>query len=551
MAWYQADGVIQAQAQVDTLLPTDFGLPRQFESWRPNQLEAINWCLDTPHRFVALCAPTGYGKSLAYMAMALMSGKRTVVLTSTKGLQDQLCLEFSTISSDIRGMQNYPCSMAEHFGFPKYTRVADAPCHSGASCSLRSSGCGYFDDYKRVQAADIVVTNYQCWLYDQLKGKNNLRSYRPIEMLVLDEAHDAVEELSSYLSVELERKECLSLDISWPHSGYVQHEWQDWAGHWTQKLDARIEGLQEAVKESGHATHAQLHEIKLLKDLKRKLDRVSSMTDEWVIEELDRHADTMAKVKFDPLWPRQYAESNLFRGIPKVVMVSATVRQKTASLLGVGTDELAFQEFPSSFPVEHRPVIHVPTVRMNHRNEQDDNVMMWWLRKIDLLIGQRADRKGIVHTVSYKRARFLLDNSAHAGRMMVHGSDTRAMTIERFRRAGPGAVLVSPSVDTGYDFRGDLAEYQIIGKLPFPDTRGTVMKARCREDKDYSAYLTAQTLQQMTGRVCRAEYDRGETLVVDDNVSWFVPKFRSYFNQWWLESFRTQKGRLPEPLGKL
>ncbi len=410
----------------------------------------------------------------------------------------------------------------------------------------------HFDQYRRAQAAGIVVTNYQCWLYDKLKQKGNLASNRGVDMLICDEAHDAVEELSSYLSVALERKDCLSLGVNWPQSGFNQGEWRDWGAHWEDKLDQRIESLKEQLAETG-MSHTLLHEIKVTKELQRKIERVSLMQDEWVIEELDRHGDEAKSVKFDPLWPRKYAENHLFRGIAKVVLVSATVREKTAELLGVPAHELAFREFPSSFPVENRPVIHVPTVRMNFRNEQDDDQMMWFLRKLDLLLDQRADRKGVIHTVSYKRARFILDNSKHAGRMMVHGSDTRASTIQRFLAASPGsgAILVSPSVDTGYDFNGEAAEYQVICKLPFPDTRGTVMKARCREDKDYSSYLTAQTMQQMTGRVCRSETDRGETLVTDDNCVWMVPRYRKYFNGWWLGSFRTQKGKLPEPLEKL
>jgi Rad3-related DNA helicase len=531
--------------------PVEFGLPAKFTDWRKSQFDVVNWIVDNPARFIMVCAPTGAGKSLMYMAAAHLSGMRTVCLTSTKGLQDQLNQDFAEISTDIRGMQNYKCDLAEQFGFPHYTKVADAPCQSGAHCPKLSGGCGYFDQYRRAQQADIVVTNYQCWMYDALK-KGGLKTQKAVDMLVLDEAHDAVEELSSFLSTELERKECLALGVTWPLSGYSQGEWTDWGQYWSAQLDIRIEDLQERVRDGGGvgAGMSVLHEIRELKALGRKLDKIGTMQDDWVIEEVDRSGDSMKSVRFDPLWPRRYSE-HLFRGVQKVVMVSATVRPKTAELLGISEGNLAFTEYKSSFPVENRPVIHVPTVRMNHKNEADDNVMAWWLRKMDLLIGARADRKGVVHTVSYKRARFLLDNSSHAHRMIVHGSDNRGEAIDRFKRAGPGMVLVSPSVDTGYDFMGELAEYQIIGKLPFPDTRGAVMKARTQEDKEYGMYLTAQILQQMTGRVCRSETDRGETLVVDDNVAWFVYKYKHFLNRWWMDSFRTQKGRLPEPLDKL
>lgn len=533
------------------LTPIDFGLPAQFTAWRPDQIEAVNYICDCPQRFVMLCAPTGFGKTLAYVAAAIMSGNRTVCLTSTKGLQDQLKRDFSDVSIDIRGMQNYRCHLAREFGLPDYTRVVDAPCQCGVKCHLTSgggNGCEYFDLYRDAQTSPLIVSNYQAWMYDQRK-KWGLTSQEPVDMLVCDEAHDAVDELCSFLGVELERKEALSMGLSWPLSGYSQQEWSGWAEHWRVQLEKRREGLEERVRHGGGvgAGWTTLHEIKEIKALERKLDRIQGMKDEWVLEELGRSGNTMAAVKFDPLWPRMYRE-HLFRGVKKVVLVSATVRPKTAELLGIKQSELAFMEYKSSFPVENRPVIHVPTVRMNHRNEADDNVLSWWLRRIDNLIRARQDRKGIVHTVSYKRARLLVENSEWARKMIVHGSDTRAEAIERFRRAGPGTVLVSPSVDTGYDFSDDLARYQIIAKVPYPDTRGAVMKARVHEDRDYPIYLTAQILQQMTGRIVRSETDWGETLVIDDSIQWIVGKYRNFFNKWWTESLTKSGPRLPEPL---
>lgn len=536
------------------LSPVEYGLPDKFTAWRASQFDAINRTVDSPQRFVCLCAPTGWGKSLYYMAAAKMSGARTVILTSTKGLQDQLKRDFDTISADIRGMQNYPCSIATEFGFPAYTRVADAPCQAGAHCLLRAGGCEYFDQYREAQQADIIVTNYQCWFYDRHKKKGNLRSERPIDLLVIDEAHESMTELAGYLEVELERRHCLSMGVTWPNSGYTQPQWTQWAEHWRGELEERQEQLEESIRqlEKGRGAARQLmQEIKEVKKLAKELDKVAGMQGEWVVEEIDPGNGTMARVRFDPLWPREYAERVLFRDIGKVVLVSATARPKTAHLLGIGDDQMAFEEYPSSFPVERRPVIHVPTVRVNYHTERDDGAMMWWLRRIDTLIGQRLDRRGIVHTVSYKRARFIKDNSRYTHLMLIHGSDNRAEILEKFRASSPGTVLVSPSVDTGYDFPYDAAEYQIIAKLPFPDTRDKVMKARTAEDKLYGPYMVAQTIQQMTGRLMRAEDDMGETIVIDDNIGWFVSRYRQFFNKWWLDAFWRQQAGMPTPLEKL
>lgn len=550
--------------------PSQFGLPLAFSTWRGGQVDAINWALDSPSRFMCLCMPTGSGKSLVGMAMASMSGTRAAYLTSTRGLQDQIAGDFGIsdpgqdpgqdpehqFSVDIRGMQNYVCDMAVEFGLPRTLRVADGPCLSGAKCPLQSSGCHYFDTYRRAQSSPIIVTNYQMWMHGAsgLSGSEN-----PVRLLICDEGHSILDELSLYLATTVERRDCLSLGVTWPVSGYTQAQWQEWGQYWAEELGSRMDILKQEIKDSAEASsgasgsvHVKLHEMKLLRQLKRDLDRVAAMVGEWVIEEQDRRGDTMLRVQFDPLWPGQYAEANLFRGIEKVILMSATLREASAEVLGVPRAKMEFREFPSTFPKQNRPVIHVPTVRMNHKNEANDDSMMWFLRKVDLLIDNRQDRKGLVHTVSYKRAKFIYDNSRHRDRMLIHGSDNRAWVLDQFKRSGPGTILLSPSMDTGYDFAGELAEYQIIVKLPFPDTRGAVIKARCGADKRYGDYLVAQVLQQMAGRVCRSDQDRGETLVLDDNFVWFYPRAREYFNGWFRESVIMMKqGRLPVPLPKL
>lgn len=74
----------------------------------------------------------------------------------------------------------------------------------------------------------------------------------------------------------------------------------------------------------------------------------------------------------------------------------------------------------------------------------------------------------------------------------------------------------------------DQARYQIIGKVPFRDVRGTVMTAQERDDPDYPFYLTAQDLTQAYGRPNRAELDFAETWIVDDSIEWFLRKYSGY-----------------------
>lgn len=544
--------------------PVTFGLPPKFASWRDDQLDAINRIVESKERFATICAPTGFGKSLMYIAAGIMSGKRTVVLTSTKGLQDQLNSDFgqggmTNHIRDLRGMSNYTCKEAAKFGIPGHVTVEAGPCHSGAKCDLKSGGCEYYDRYMYARQADLVVMNYAMWMHDTMKGSKNLLSERPVEMLVLDEAHDAPDQLADFIGVDLSREEVVRAKVEWPGSGMDEHQWKNWAEWTVQILRGKWDSLSEMIREE-KATFGMMKEAAQYKQVGRKVAKISQMKGEWVIEEQKDYRGQPC-VRFDPLWPQHYAESVLFRGVGKVVLVSATVRPKTLQLLGVQQQETTamahtpfegiFTEYHSTFPVERRPIIHVPTVQMNYRT--DESQIKWWLERIDSLLDKRMDRKGIIHTVSYKRARMIIQNSRHQSRMRSHDSITRAGAVKSFKESSTSLILVSPSVDTGYDFPYKECEFQIIGKLPFPDNRARVIRRRMETDKEYSNYVTAQTLVQMTGRGMRAEDDKCETLILDNNIQWFMWQNRKHLPKWWLEAYRQQGGNeaMPEPPPKL
>jgi Rad3-related DNA helicase len=318
-----------------------------------------------------------------------------------------------------------------------------------------------------------------------------------------------------------------------------------WAAGLVEDVTERAKQLETRLRsgESGQWSK----ELKHLWDIKRKLDRLSGMdaSDEWIITESDVNAEskTMSAVRFDPLSPARYAESALFRGIEKIVLVSATVRPKTAVMLGIDPGDMEFVEYPSTFPVARRMVVHQPTVRMTYLNEQDDGLMKDWLKLLDAWIGQRIalGRKGLIHAVSYRRMRFIMDNSEHSWCMMTHSTHDRARVIAEFRRSDGPRVLISPSVDTGYDFPNNDARFQVVAKIPFSSVTDPVVKARKAKDRDYDLYQAAQTLVQMTGRTTRSESDYSETLLADQNCEWAIPmmKRKGFLPKWWLDAFKS------------
>lgn len=540
--------------------PSLIGLPDRFSTWRVHQAEAVCRALDSPKRFVVLAMPTGFGKSLVYMAAGMLDAP-AVVLTSTKGLQNQLGRDFGEISADIRGMNNYECVESNQGVLFKVSdrpvACDEGPCLSGWECPKASSGCHYFDAQRAAKSSHIPVTNYAYWMGVNTDRRADTEKPKAPPLgargrLILDEAHAAVDELGDFLAVEIGYWEIEGvLGANFPSGAALMEEWRGWARTLSLGVERELSDLAAEVK-AGHATHRSLSRLRELRDLGRRLQTVAGARGEWVHEQArDRRGRKV--VKFDPVWPGEYAEQSLFCSTPKVVLTSATIRPKTLSLLGIPEDQYDFIEYPSSFPVNSRPFIWTPTVRV--RYDMAPGHARLWAAKIDAIIRSRPNRKGIVHTVSYARADYLLRYSQCRDRLVGHapGSGHNGLqdTVARFRDMRPddngGPVLVSPSVGTGFDFPGDQARFQVIGKIPFPDSRSLVLQARQERDPDFFAYVAAQNLVQMAGRGVRSSDDWCETIIIDDNWQWFSRKYREFFPRWFLDSCRKSSG-IPEEM---
>lgn len=532
--------------------PRDFKVPPKFTDWRHGQDEAILRILDSPKRFVALAMPTGTGKSLAYVAAGLASGSRVAILTSTKGLQTQVLDDFKSCGLvDIRGMANYPCRMLDEGDEPQGWKGKEdrrgtgcdiAPCHVGHYCQYKGDGCYYYDAYRIANKAKLVVTNYSYWMHIYKYGEG----LGTFDMLVLDEAHKAPEELASFVAMEIKRSEFRgerpTLEAEWPLDTHLVHicssensarAWKRWAT----PLAGRAEAEEEKIKSqlSSNALGSIRYSIspwklREVRSLARRLRELANIEGEWIVE----IGKKKGSVKFDPLWAAPYAERLLFKATQKVVLSSATIRPKTATLMGIRPENLDFLEFPSIFPKENRPFIWVPTARIG-ANSLDGDLRIW-LDRIDEIVGARLDRKGIIHTVSYARRDLIMEHSVHAQHMISHATESAEFVVKKFKKDSRYKVLVSPSMATGWDFPDDECRYQIIAKVPFPDTRVPVTAARMRKDREYIDYVTSQQVIQTYGRGVRSESDWCECFVIDDHAQWFIRKARQFFPKWFKEA---------------
>lgn len=526
--------------------PVDIGLPERFSSWRQGQPEAIEFAIDDPRRFKGLVLPTGAGKSLIYMTVPQLTGWRTVILTSTKALQRQLVNDFASDTTALmQGQRNYEClavqpgrELSGAFGSAStFTATVDqGPCHSGVACSLQESGCGYYDAIRAIFKAQVVITNYAWWFSLVMNPKITLRP----DLLVLDEAHAAPDALADAIGATLKvsdvREFLPNKHYEMPDDVKATDAWVEWAGRSAAKLASMLEGTRAHDRDTARR-------LRRGQSIFYALSRIAKIEPALLIvtPEMDG-----TELKFDVVWAAEYAEPWLFRGVPRVILTSATMSKHTGEMLGIMDKHLGLFEAGEGFDLRRRPVYVLPAqdvitgsrVNVDHRIDARREAI--WLAHIDKILTARGDRKGIIHSISYGRRDMLMAKSACRDRMMTHGRHDAAERIAQYRQAprDSGAILVSPAVTTGYDFPGDECEYQIVAKIPFPDGRDPITASRSLVDKKYPSYLAMQQLVQMAGRGMRSADDRCETFLVDGHASWFMSKHADLAPKWFRRAVR-------------
>jgi ATP-dependent DNA helicase DinG len=240
-------------------------LSREIDGFRPRPAQqdlsaAIADAFDA--RGVLLAeAGTGTGKTFAYLVPALLSGKKTIISTGTRALQDQLyhrdlprvrtALGVGHKSALLKGRANYLCHyrMRQAQGEPRFssreqvaqfqrivawsgrTRMGDlaeledlpedSPLHAlvtstaenclGTECPFFSE-CFVVQARQRAQAADVVVVNHHLLLADLALKQEGFGEILPgAEAFVIDEAHQLPELAAQFFGESLSARPLVEL----------------------------------------------------------------------------------------------------------------------------------------------------------------------------------------------------------------------------------------------------------------------------------------------------------------------------------------------------
>jgi Rad3-related DNA helicase len=511
----------------------DLELSPKFTEWRLHQKQTIFETIQAFNdgkKFVVLRAGTGFGKSLTGIAIAKIMNLRTYYIVSTKQLQQQVVDDFPFIKK-VLGRQNFQCIHADKL----QSEHRDTSCDPGYYCGMNKkcpskSQCKYQIQRKRAIQSQYSILNYPFYLIDMNYTKQ-FNTHAPAGLIILDEADVGEDHLMDFVNVKLKNKIIGELGYN-PLT--VETKFEEFHGS-LECLSKDIErNIADALLDSRKRYGRQFNMSELTNQLKtvgnlllkvRLL--VDHFDDTWIIER-DNYG-----VSFKPTYIDQFS-GLLFDHSPRYIMMSATIDpvliEKT---YGIAREDCHFIDIPCTFPKENRRVLASGVVNMSYNtiNTELPKLVKW----IDILIDQHPHKKTVIHAVNYRICKYVLENSKHKHRFISHTTKNREEVLEKFKK-DPGLILVSPSMERGVSFDGDLCELSILCKTPYLSLGDEQVKRRCARDSDWYQRKTANRFMQICGRGVRSETDECLTVILDRQFNWFLKRNKGVFPEWFLDA---------------
>ena len=481
---------------------------------REGQLEAMKELLEASEDNVILKAPTGFGKTIVFLAKA-NAELPALIVEPYRALQDQLEEKYGLFV--VKGKANYPC--------PVYNVTADvAPCNYGRECDKKDE-CPYrqaIDAAKTVlDNGGIVVTNH---------GNYKL-FYNRARIIIFDEFHRILEEITNGIrlySVSRRDLERVPLD--------------ELIGQEIEALDEEIENAKSELEKYGVGSKEYVKIAKRINRLEHKKEKLNFVLENidyafayWKeITKRDGSKETAVYVKLD----ETAVFERMLKWKKKKVFVSATPPEAKDVKVKVIEAKADF------INRQNAPIIYFPIRKLTYWSVKDDEGKLKLVADfIKLFYGylkhNGKTKKAIVHSGNIRLHGRKLAKFLQPYRVILHEKGKLDETLKRFKDSDAHFLVVA-SGDVGFDFYGYDYTVQFIAKVPYPawDEEWQARAKRFGKEETERLYnkKAVDTILQICGRICRGGDDVGYTIILDSK---FVDLFRDYY-EFFDEGFKSR-----------
>jgi Rad3-related DNA helicase len=228
-------------------------------------------------------------------------------------------------------------------------------------------------------------------------------------------------------------------------------------------------------------------------------------------------------ISIKPLDISKYVKT--FFDIEHQIFMSATIDKASfCENAGLEPSKVGFVDTPRSpFAPDKRRINFLNTKKLSYSASKDDELAV--VKKIDDIMSQHADERGLILTSSEKRCFDIKNNLSEKNRRRIricHSRNENGMTQDEILQEhsfDEDGVLLSSSLWEGVDLKDDLSRFQIIAKVPYPNLSEKRTKIKMQKFPLWYKSQTLTKLLQGFGRSIRSEEDWAVTYVLDSAAS--------------------------------
>jgi ATP-dependent DNA helicase DinG len=316
------------------------------------------------------------------------------------------------------------------------------------------------------------------------------------------------------------------------------------------KSDEEIaQKYQEGISKISNANISEELAADAIRDTEKltiTINNILSNPRNWIVSEVKKENYEVVKVELKPLDISSYCKS-VFEKCSKVLIMSATILNPKAFCRSVGLlndNEVKFIQVKSDFPIENRPIYPLNIAYLNFNNLQLPEIKFGITKTVDNIMTIHRKDKGIIHTTSYEQLNFIKDNMSqeNARRLLVTDPEIqRDEVIQEHINSIKPTVLISPSLHTGLDLKGELSRFQILTKVPYPNKGDRWINAKRNLDEEWYYWQTALKLAQAYGRSIRSKEDWAKTYILDSAFGYFLNRNKNVLPEWFTQAIKCRQ----------
>lgn len=517
---------------------------------RVTQKEVMSWLETIPShiRYILCEIPVGGGKSpiaINYSAFLSKYKGNAYVLTPQKILQNQYENSFDSAQlASLYGKSNYHCESKK------------TNCDIGAILPPKCGDCVFNQALQAGNRSPNLVLNYTLalLLFKYISGDKMIPRR---DLLVFDECHTLENHLVEFNAIQVGEGRCKQFKLK-----YVEHKTGIQALHWIENkympvikdtflnFKKQFEEI-ESEYDGGKMTKQEMDIVLKYKDIKEHLASMDEFISLGKDEIEKRYVFIPDKTyfKFKELYGKNVFHQIVKPMADRFLFMSSTILDKEAFCydLGINPDEAMMISTDSEFPLDTRPIIYTPRMKMTFGWHNDEKKMerKEMIDSVIDIMDSHKNHNGIIHTGSFQVAKWLIENieGKVPHRIIHHLPDAgfeRGVVINEFMEdTGERKVLISPSITEGLDLKNDLGRFAITVKVPYPYLGDRWVARRAEISKEWYNRQAMIGIIQGGGRIVRTKGDWGNFYILDESFGGLLKFMRPKLPRWWIDSLTT------------